>query len=208
MQGHTCLPWLLHWSSISSWSNLPETAYHRDQWVHGMFYEIVSKMLLTSLLLMWLCVIRLLHVVGEAYIHGHNLPLLPTFAVLISVLSKEHPCDLAVGNIAADFRWVIQFSADLQPQQEEMWWQRDLRRVTFPAATVGGNLCPYNYLFNCPYLQIWTHQENQTAIIVNVQEVMNANIEWANVGEAITNRKTSTIERMLSIVSHAPEESV
>ena len=39
--------------------HLPETAYHRDRWVHGMFYEIVSKMLFTSLLLMRLCVISI-----------------------------------------------------------------------------------------------------------------------------------------------------
>ena len=103
---------------------------------------------------------------------------------------------------------MIQFTTDLHSQQEEMWWQRDLGSVTFPAAMVGGNVHPYNHLFKHKYLQIWTHQENQTAIIFKVQEVMNANIEWANVGEAITNRKTSTIERMLSIVSHAPEESV
>ena len=39
--------------------HLPETAYHRDRWVHGMFYEIASKMLFTSLLLMRLCVISI-----------------------------------------------------------------------------------------------------------------------------------------------------
>ena len=65
-----------------------------------------------------------------------------------------------------------------------------------------------NHLFKHSYLQIWTHQENQTAIIDNVQEVINSNIEWATLGEAITARKTSTIETMLSIVSHAPVESV
>ena len=70
-------------------------------------------------------------------IHGitHDLP--PPFSVLVAILTRRHPCDESVAEIAAEFAQVFNFleGNGLPVSEEEMWWS-DIENASFLAAMV------------------------------------------------------------------------
>ena len=53
-----------------------------------------------------------------------------------------------------------------------------------------------------------THQENQTEIVEKIMDIKNCNLEWCDQVYRILSRMTITMQKLLSIVSIVPDESV
>ena len=52
------------------------------------------------------------------------------------------------------------------------------------------------------------HQENQTEIIERVMDIKICNLEWCDQAGRILSGKTNMVQKLLSIVSTVPDESL
>ena len=58
------------------------------------------------------------------------------------------------------------------------------------------------------YTQMKIHQENQTEIMERVMDIKICNLEWFDQAGRILSRKTNMVQKLLSIVSTVPDESL
>ena len=58
------------------------------------------------------------------------------------------------------------------------------------------------------YTWMKIHQENQTEIIERVMDIKISNLEWCDQAGRILSGKTNTVQKLLSIVSTVPDESL
>ena len=59
------------------------------------------------------------------------------FTVLVTTLTRRHPCNVAVTKTPAEFALIFCFleGDSLPVSEDEMWW-KDLQNASFPAITV------------------------------------------------------------------------
>ena len=89
----------------------------------------------------------MLCVMGMAVIHGITMnPSLP-FTVLVTTLTRRHPCNVAVAKTAAEFAQMFCFleGDSLSVSEDEMWW-KDLQNASFPAIPVSTST-QYIYIY-------------------------------------------------------------
>jgi hypothetical protein len=75
--------------------------------------------------------------IGMQVIHGITQDVPLPFTVLVATLTRRHPCDVTVAEVAAEFAQIFSFleGDSLPVSEDEMWW-KDIQNAAFPAATV------------------------------------------------------------------------